>query len=160
MVSRDGTWKMMDNPIRQLASDPHPLRDLLLGLSYRPGWTTHVEDDMDRGQGSVGMTLVITTLTIDSYDHENKRYRVRHLFPIPPASYNMQSWRRWLLEQFILVERHEACEFFKIGGKRPYAPHHGPGHDPYTVFERGTDEEARTMYTGEVREAAPLEKSK
>jgi hypothetical protein len=30
------------------------------------------------------------------------------------------------------------------------APHHGPGNDPYIVFERGTDKEARTMYTGKV----------
>ena len=31
------------------------------------------------------------------------------------------------------------------------APLHGPGNDPYIIFERSMNEEIRTMYTGEVR---------
>ena len=49
------------------------------------------------------------------------------------------------------VERHEACEFFQIDGERPYAPHHGPGNDPYIVFDHGTDEDVRTSFRGEVK---------
>jgi hypothetical protein len=54
------------------------------------------------------------------------------------------------------VERHEAAEFFALdadkpgGGARPYAPHHQPGADPYTVFELGTAEEAATSFRGTV----------
>lgn len=107
---------------------------------------------MDRGQGSKGLTLCITTRGVDSYHPERgETYRVRHYMPVPPAAYNEKSWRRWLLEQILLVERHEACEFFKIDGIRPYAPLHGPGNDPYIIFERSTTEEIRTRYTGEKR---------
>ena len=140
---------MIDSNINR-APYPQILADLVSRLSYRK-WR-FVLDHIDRGQGSEGLTLVITTLGYDSYNPEDgEGYRVNHYMPVPPAAYNEQSWRRWLFEQCLLVERHECCEFFKIDGKRPYAPHHGPGNDPYVVFERGTDIEARTMYTGEVR---------
>lgn len=138
-----------DRLMSQQASHPLVLEDLVKRLSYRD-WRVALVDQ-DRGQGSKGLTLEIITRTTDSYDSKNKNYRVRHSFIVPAAAYNEQSWRRWLLNRFIDVETHEACEFFKVDGKRPYAPHHGPGNDPYVVFERGTDEEARTMYTGEVR---------
>lgn len=138
-------------PLKQESPYPEVLLDLVNRLRYRPGWVTRLEY-IDRGQGSKGLTLIITTKGYDSYHpEEGEHYRVHHYMPVPPASYNEQSWRRWLFDQFLLVERHEACEFFLIDGRRPYAPHHGPGNDPYVVFERGTDLEARTMYTGEVR---------
>lgn len=137
--------------MNQEAPFPEILDSLVKRLRYRPGWIIRLMD-IDRGQGSKGLTLIITTKGYDSYHPDNgENYRVNHYMPVPPAAYNEQSWRRWLLEQFMLVERHECCEFFLIDGKRPYAPHHGPGNDPYVVFERGTDEEARTMYTGEVK---------
>jgi hypothetical protein len=134
----------------QEAPFPEALKTLVDNLEYRPGWKISLVD-RDRGQGSIGLTLQIITLGYDSYHPENgENYRVQHFMPVPPAAYNETSWRRWLLDQILLVERHEACEFFKIGGKRPYAPHHGPGNDPYIVFDRGNDEDARTMYTGPV----------
>lgn len=134
---------------RQVAPYPTALASLVDRLEYR-GWAFNLVDK-DRGQGSEGLTLVITTLGTDSYHPEHgNTYRVNHFMLVPPAAYNEVSWRRWLFEQCLLVERHECCEFFKVDGKRPYAPHHGPGNDPYVVFERGTDLEARTMYTGEV----------
>ena len=92
-----------------------------------------------------------------------------HYMPVPPAAFDRRSWRRWLFEQLLLVERHEACEFFRfeydtpnqIGTERlgtnhhverPYAPHHGPGNDPYIVFEHGLDVDVRTSFRGEVKE--------
>jgi hypothetical protein len=135
----------------QDAPYPEILASLVARCTYRPDWWVTLEP-IDRGQGSKGLTLVITTRGYDSYNPERgPYYRVNHYMPVPPAAYNEQSWRRWLFEQFLLVERHECCEFFRIDGKRPYAPHHGPGNDPYVVFERGTDEEARTMSSGEIR---------
>ena len=133
---------------QNIAPYPIILEALVGKLTYRPGWRIRL-DTIDRGQGSAGLTLIITTRGFDSY-HPEDAYRVNHYMPVPPAAYNEQSWRRWLFEQILLVERHECCEFFKIDGLRPYAPHHGPGNDPYVVFERGTDEEARTMFTGQV----------
>jgi hypothetical protein len=133
----------------QAAPWPQELAVLVKELQYRE-WI-FVLMDKDRGQGSRGLTLVIQTKGYNSYvPEQGETYRVNHYMPVPPAAFNRQSWQRWLFEQCLLVERHECCEFFKIKGKRPYAPHHGPGNDPYIVFERGTDLEARTMYTGEV----------
>jgi hypothetical protein len=134
----------------QEAPDPTILLRLVEQVSYKPGWWFSVNMDYDRGQGSRGATLVVRPLTVDSYHPEDSK-RVTHLFPIPPAAYDERSWRRWLFEQVLLVERHEACEFFQIEGARPYAPHHGPGNDPYIVFDHGTDEDARTSFKGYVK---------
>jgi hypothetical protein len=127
------------------------LRELVKKLTYRPGWQFML-GNIDRGQGSKGLTFVVTTLGYDTYHPENgEHYRVHHYFPVPPAAFDQRSWRRWLLEQILLIERHEACEFFQIDGERPYAPHHGPGNDPYIVFEHGTDEDIRTSFRGVVK---------
>lgn len=137
--------------LKQEAPYPDILAKLVDAVSYRK-WKFKLAD-IARGQGSSGLTLIVTTLGYDSYNPDyGETYHVNHYMLVPPAAYNEQSWRRWLFNQVLLIETHEAGEFFKINGKRPYAPHHGPGNDPYTMFERGTDLEARTMYTGEVRE--------
>lgn len=135
----------------QQAPYPEELDRLLQGLTYRPGFAFRLED-MDRGQGSCGLTLTITVITPDSYNHE-RTIAVNHLFPVPPAAYDERSWRRWLFDQIGLVELHERCEFFTIDGEKPYAPSHGPGNDPYLVRELGTDLDRRTAYTGAVNDA-------
>ena len=143
----------MGETMRQTAPYPLALAGFVDGLTYRPGWTARLED-LDRGQGSEGLTLIITTRGFDSYHPERgPTYRVNHYMPVPPAAYDERSWRRWLLDQFLLVERHEACEFFAIDGERPYAPSHGPGNDPYLIREVGTDEDRRTSFRGELNNA-------
>lgn len=137
--------------MHQDAPYPQILADLVDKLTYRPGWR-FVLEHIDRGQGSAGLTLDIITWTTNSYHPEQTNYQVHHYMPVPPAAFNEQSWQRWLLEQILLVERHEACEFFTIDGVKPYAPHHGPGNDPYIVFELGTDEDARTSFRGVTKE--------
>ena len=135
----------------QTAPAPTPLIEMVGRLAYRPGWK-FVLADIDRGQGSAGLTLDIITCGYDSYHPDRgENYRVHHYMPVPPAAYDERSWRRWLFEQILRVERHEACEFFVIDARRPYAPHHGPGNDPYIVFELGSDEDARTSFRGEVK---------
>lgn len=132
----------------QIAPYPHALDALITGLVYKPGWSFRLHDQ-DRGQDSVGLTLTITVTTPDSYNHANI-IRVAHLFPVPPAAYDVRSWQRWLLDRIGDVDLHERCEFFTINGEKPYAPSHGPGNDPYLIREIGTDLDVRTSYTGEL----------
>lgn len=132
----------------QSAPYPQALADLIEGLHYRDGFRFGLTD-MDRGQGSEGLTLVINITGPDSY-HPDKVISVNHLFPVPPAAYDMRSWRRWLFDQIGLVELHERCEFFQVDGEKPYAPSHGPGNDPYLVREVGTDLDRRTSSRGDV----------
>jgi hypothetical protein len=139
---------MVTDPMRQEAPYPVALADLVDRLAYKAGWRFTLTD-LDRGQGSQGLTLVIDVDTPDSYDPE-RTIRVAHYMVVPPAAFDERSWRRWLFDQILLVERHEACEFFTIAGDKPYAPSHGPGNDPYLVREVGTDEDRRTSFRGEV----------
>lgn len=138
----------------QTAPYPHALADLVEACEYRPGWTVRLYGNgYDRGQGSKGMTLVITANVEDSVGgaytgvKRGDPIRVGHLFVVPAASYNRDSWQRWLLDRFLDVEQHEACEFFRIGGERVFAPHHSEGEDPYIIWQIGDPETARKRST-------------
>jgi len=136
----------------QEAPYPEILERLVHQTQYRPGWYVALED-IDRGQSSKGLTFSVYTKGFNTYDIEaGENYRVVHYFPVPPAAYNEESWKRWILNRLIEVETHEACEFLVIDGTRPFAPHHGPGWDPYIVLHHGEDIDARTDFRGNVQE--------
>jgi hypothetical protein len=144
--------------MHQTAPYPDPLKYLVDRLEYRRGWRFELAD-LDRGQGSKGLTLLITIHTMDSYDQDKGR-SVVHYMLVPPAAYDARSWQRWLFDQCLLVERHECMEFFTIHDSpgsehsvKPYAPSHGPGNDPYLVREVGTDIDQRTSFRGELADA-------
>jgi hypothetical protein len=136
----------------QTAPFPHELMRLVEALEYKAGWR-FVLADIDRGQGSEGLTLVITITCPDSY-HPEQTKSVVHYMPVPPAAFDERSWRRWLFDQISDVETHERCEFFQIDGVRPYAPSHAPGNSPYLVREVGTVEDVRTSFRGDLNPAA------
>jgi hypothetical protein len=98
--------------MRQVAPDPAALRQLVGELAYKPGWRFTL-DDIDRGQGSKGLTLCILIDCPDSYQPQHT-IRVAHYMIVPAASYNRRSWQRWLFQQILLVEQHEAAEFFRF----------------------------------------------
>lgn len=131
----------------QIAPYPEILKNLIDHLKYKDGWEFNLED-LDRGQGSKGLTLVIRLTCQNSYYPEST-FVVLHYMLVPPAAYNEKSWCRWLFDQILLVETHEACEFFLIDSHRPYAPNHGPGNNPYIIFDQGTKEGAQTTFRGE-----------
>lgn len=138
----------------QIFPYPTELSELVKATTYRAFWDVALHNGYERDEGSYGLTLIITTFADNSYNQERK-IRVNHLFPVPPATYNRQNWTRWLFEQFAKVELHEAMEFFTVDGVKPYAPNHGPGNDPYTVHETSTPEERNTRFTGEQSHPVP-----
>lgn len=152
------TQPTADDLMTQQARYPTRLAELVAALRYRPGWRFRLVNRLDRGQSSVGMTLVISITGPDTY-HPEKTIVVDHYMIVPPAGYDGRSWRRWLFDQILLVERHEAMEWFRFqitasDGMvyetldRPYAPSHGPGNDPYLIREVGTAEDVRTSFRG------------
>ncbi len=133
--------------MRQTARFPQILADLVEELTYKPGWAFMLAD-VERGQGGEGLTLIIRITAPDT----NAPYRtvnVVHYLIVPAAAYGPESWRRWLFDQILLVEQHEAAEFFRIGGKQPFAPIHAPGWDPYQIFEPADETARLTTFRGE-----------
>lgn len=106
------------------------LADLVSKMSYKPGWRFELQE-LDRGQGSVGCTLLIWADVVDSIN--GGMTQVCHLMPVFPAAYDRVSWTYWLMEQILLVEKHEAMEFFRINGAAPFFSEHAPGRDPYRM---------------------------
>lgn len=153
----------------QYAPWPRELETLVSNLEYRPGWKFYLKDlerdpKTTHGSSAGGLTLVIYADVYDTYE-PNKRRPVNHYFIVPAATYDKESWRRWLLDCILKVEQHEACEWFVIVEQdwykgqdekqhrltvRPFAPNHGPGRDPYTIFEYVNEETRRTSFRGEV----------
>ncbi len=136
----------MNTEMHQVAPYPTALRELVESLTYRRGWQIRLLEDYDREQGSRGLTLSIIALVENSVDYGDLKpgdvFRVQHTFIVPAASYNRDSWMRWLLDCVLKVEQHEACEFFQIDAERPYAPHHSEGEDPYIIWQIGDSETA------------------
>lgn len=135
-------------PATQEFPYPHALERIVKDIQYREGWGFSLSR-VNRGQGCAGLTLSILIEADDSYNPGQKT-RVMHYMPVPPAAYDERSWMRWVFDQILLVETHEAMEFFRVGGNRPYSPNHGPGRNPYSIIEKGTLKDAATFYTGEV----------
>lgn len=144
----------MAQVMRQEAPYPAILADLLSRLDYTPGgreWTFTL-DDIDRGQGSAGLTLVINISGPNS-GPRGGFVSVNHYMPVPPAAFDERSWAWWLFQQVALVELHERMEFFKVDGQPVHPPAHGPGNDPYLVMIYGADIDRRTSFRGELSEA-------
>lgn len=146
--------------MRQEAPFPDALAYLVERVAYKEHWRLSLED-LDRDQGSRGLTLVIRRHGPDAY-HPGRMLPVNHYFIVPAASYNPRSWQRWLFDRIRDVESHEAAEFFRIADSpgsehavRPYAPLHSPGNDPYLVAELATDEDRRTSFRGELNPGSP-----
>jgi hypothetical protein len=118
------------------------LADVVAGVSYKPGWT-FVLADVDRGQGCGGLTLLIGARVPNSLDPSGS-VDVLHLMPVLPAAYNREAWEFWVFEQILMVERHEAMEFYRVNGQAPYFSDHGPGMNPYALRRVKTPEERDT----------------
>lgn len=120
------------------------LADLVERVAYKPGWSFQLQE-ISRGQGCEGLTLMIGATVRDSFGDGD--VAVLHLMPVPGAAYDEGAWRRWILEQVLLVERHEALEFFRVDGDQPFFPNHDAGKDPYAIVETQTRDEAHTPAT-------------
>lgn len=112
----------------------------------KPGWRFDLHDDPQDG-----LRLVITVPGYDTYNPE-QRLTVSHFLAVPNTTYNEKSWTRWLFDMCRRVENHELGEWFRVGEKRPFAPLHGPGEDPYTVHEFRSESDARILQDGSVTE--------
>lgn len=163
--------------MHQTAPWPHILADLVDRLRFRvkQGWQVELFDDYQRDNPgrhsgeSRGLTLVVTRVGPDSY-HPERIIAVNHLFAVPPATYNEQSWMRWLFDRLGSVDDHERMEDFVIieaseprsaselkrgadgHETRPFAPLHGPGWDPYLITVIRTETDQRTSFRGDVND--------
>jgi hypothetical protein len=133
-----------------MAENTHDiLRKVVQEAKCFPNWKFSLIDD------GGALRLVITMATHNNYDH-SQPFRVNHLHPVPMATYNEKSWRRWVFEQCRRSMTHEIGEALRFGTDenpiRPFVPMHGPGEDPYTAHEIRSEEDGLTAQDGSLRE--------
>lgn len=143
---------------KQEAPYPLELLDLVSRVKYNKNYDIELKH-VDRGQDSIGLTLCVLVTAVNPYREEDdyKLTTTMFYFPVEPAAYDRQTWQRWLWDQLQLVDLHEAMEAFRIRNDdgnfdTPYAPNHGPGRNPYTIYEYATDEQRRTSFRGDIKE--------
>ena len=111
------------------------LEALIPDITYKDGWTfrlDYMHRPTEHYAGSEGLTLRIHAVVPNSVKPGETTY-VEHWMAVPPTSWERHAWIRWILDQILLVEQHEAMEFYRINGYAPYFPAHGPGKDPYEI---------------------------
>lgn len=145
----------------QWAPWPDELEAAVADFHHEPGWEFSLHDiarDVT-GDGEPlagGLTLVIFVPCHDSYHPEVYR-PVHHYHPVPAATFNRQSWERWIFDRLLDTIVHEAGEWARFGdgenARRPFAALHGPGDNPYVVHELATGEQLRTSFRGVVKPA-------
>lgn len=141
--------------LTQTAPYPDELEAIVDSLEYRPGWQFRLRDIVDREHDqsklSSGLTFEVLSDTMDTY-HPDQRRPILHYFPVPPATYNRESWLEWVRDRLLSIEIHECCEYMVVDGKRPFAPGHAPGYDPYQIRSVITTEAAETDWLGKRHE--------
>jgi hypothetical protein len=168
-----------DGLMRQWAPFPHEPQALVAMARHRHGWQFHlVDEERDpadtHGASAGGLTLEIVVLVTDgsteticaTCQSPIMNYRVRFLYPVPPATWDRQTWLDWLIDCVEHTELHEAREFFRLEWaelmhgryvrhtEHPCAPNHGPGRDFTRRYSYATDEQRRTSFLGEVEEVS------
>lgn len=111
------------------------LRDVVANVKYKDGWRIWLADmprPTEHYAGSEGLTLCVAAVVPDS-TQPGKTTSVEHWLSVPPTSWNRVTWIRWIFDQLLLVERHEAMEFYAVGDHKPFFPSHGPGRNPYAI---------------------------
>lgn len=121
------------------------LRKVVAEVKYKPGWKFAIVDE----DGALRLRIT-DTKCLDAYDPD-RHMPLSHFHPVPTATYNEKTWRRWVYEQCRRVENHEIGEWLRWGEERPFAPLHGPGEDPYTVHEYRDPADALVTQDGTMR---------
>ena len=102
-------------------------------LSYKPGWTFKIG-------GPLGRYLCVYASTIDSQDRSSTRL-TQHMFEIPANDFpDEHTAARWIFDQLLLCELHEAGEFFEVDGFAPFFPNHQDEGSPYELVNRWDDQ--------------------
>lgn len=87
--------------------------------------------------------LYVYLHTPNSYEPGFPDRHTGHEFVVPVATYNYQTWRRWVYDRMCAAALHEVGEWFMDDGERVFAPHHGNGEDPYVQWQTRADREAQ-----------------
>lgn len=117
------------------------IEDVVNHITYKPGIKIRLENGWrpyEHLAGGSGLTLVIEIDHITDSTDPSRTVGLTHYFVVPPATYDRETWERWVLDRLVEFETHECMEHFKVDGWAPFFPPHGDqnGQNPYTIARR------------------------
>lgn len=110
------------------------LHRMLGRLTYREGWSFSIVAHAGWTRG-LQIRLNVPDSNTPRGGGMSVQLLVDHQFQVPYFPMGDDEIERWLLDCILLVERHEACENFRLDGVAPYYPEHGHGADPYRLHK-------------------------
>jgi hypothetical protein len=133
-VKHEQTWDVLDHALDSIKyeRDQHP-------SGQRFNLVRKDEDNIAR--------LYIFSYNVDTFNPPEMRF-TRHEFMVPVATYNFDTWVRWVFDCIMKMEAHETTEWFNVDGKRIFGPHHGNGEDRYS-FWPGHDVKKKFKHPGQ-----------
>lgn len=152
-------WWGAPGPRGEVDAQQEPLRALLADLTYKPGWRWRLTEPEGVAEahrlvrqhgGRCGAMLRLGHLEVQVACQDSINLGdilVTHMVAIPAVGFVGEwptaLWRRWLLDTFVGIETHEACEFFALDGERPYWPAHGTVQEPGNPYRVPVQEDER-----------------
>lgn len=130
VVPSDELWTLVRSSGTSTVGIGDPLEFVVAGLAYKPGWQFFLA----RTAGS-WRQLRIDARVYNSHRPVHPEFLVIHMIDVPPVPYTVEEWERWVLDQIIRVETHEACEFFTVHGVRPFYPWHATDYPPGEIVD-------------------------
>jgi hypothetical protein len=94
------------------------LEAMLARVTYKPGWRLEIRPSPAQG---VQKALYVVAEIANSWRPEEDGYFGRSA-PIPP-SLDKAAFYRFVFEEVLEMERHEAREWFRVDGVPPFDPH-------------------------------------
>lgn len=112
------------------------LKEWLAEITYRPGWEFQIQDFSGSafitngngfaGRDGPGVYLLIHATTQDS-NHYSTLHLVHTMIIYPGEYTERDAFLSAVLRRIVMVETHEAMEFFKVSGVRHRNPHPSEG---------------------------------
>ncbi len=114
------------------------VKDLISKLTYKEGWDfsifSHFSNTGWLFELRVRLDVKESSSVVGS--KTTVRILVNHPFPIPEYPMDDKEAERWLLDCILMVEQHETCEHFRIGGEAIFYPEHGEGANSYRITRK------------------------
>ncbi len=121
-----------------LQSNAEKVERVIEQLTYKDGWIfsifSHNSNTVSIFELRISLDVTASISLVSS--KKTIQMLVNHPFSVPNYPMDDREAERWLLDCILLVEQHEACKHFRIGGDPLYYQNHGEDGSSYRITRK------------------------